>query len=104
MNIMEMSADDREKVRIEAKAKGELKIKTFIDAMTKSGNKQDKQKLMFLKTTPKKYQLAWVKSQLGELTLGKASKLHCIECSGWSLPEAKDCCAFLCPMHNHRPK
>ena len=78
-------------------------IETFLEAQKKNGS-QGKRNIKYFNSIPKTYQVKWIKAYFGELGKAACLKLHCIECSGWSLIEARRCQSTQCSLYNVRPQ
>ena len=95
MNITEMSTEQRKKLREDSKIKFEKKYVAFV---------KDNPKLAsVVKHAPNNFKKQYIEALLGELSNKQAIKVKCVECSGFSNDEVKNCTVRACPLWKVRP-
>lgn len=78
----------------------EIEKKTLFDDFNRENDDQMKSHFQNVPLPQKK---AWIESLSGKLSTKKAIRLKCMECSGWSLDEAKRCDIKACVLNAYRP-
>jgi len=100
---LKIDKNEMAKIREIKKAERKSCIESYVAELERSG-KKGLELLRFFKNIPSTYKYNWILARRGKLSKTKAVKLHCIECSGWSLREASECVVNTCALYNHRPR
>lgn len=98
----DLTQEERSTLLLKARQDKQRELDAWLEELADSGSKRGKSIHKAIKYVPDRYKHKYMLALEGRLSRGEASKLHCIECSGWSRSEAVLCPDKICTMSGHK--